>query len=105
MTPFTIMNNNFYFYSPFINPDYVTLFVGSSDEKSCLNDIFNEWNRKSSLSNLSVNCHKERPTNKNINLSIVLFNDCFKKMIDTRSTANIRYTSRNIFFNLIYQNI
>jgi hypothetical protein len=65
---------NFYFSSPFVNTNVCDSFEGSGTEKIILSKILEEWNSKSSISDIPMKWHKVRPISFSINLSIIIYN-------------------------------
>lgn len=68
------MNYKFHFSSPFVNTKLVDSFTGTKAEKKLLTEMVNEWNCKVSISNISQQWKKDRPTEMEENLTIILYN-------------------------------
>jgi hypothetical protein len=65
---------NFYFSSPFVNMNVCDSFEGSRTEKAILSKMLEEWNSKSSVSDIATKWHKVRPVSSSVNLSIIIYN-------------------------------
>ena len=71
-----MFSNDFRYAPAIIHSNLTEHFEGTSQEKKELNDIIDEWNRKSSISNLCTHWEKKRPSSSSLsgNLLFLLYN-------------------------------